>query len=116
MTYNWELSPEGISCLDPEKTCQGDLCRLDLAFATEISRIKREWKARNHVKNGFDKKSTCLPAVKGFRSMDGAKKSENSPKIMVQSQCCGQGLTRSLFKPDRKECCKDGSVRDFGTC
>ena len=33
-----------------------------------------------------------------------------------KAQCCGQKLNRVLFKPDKFDCCKDGTVARLGQC
>ena len=36
IAYNWFLVDQELQCIDKKGTCAGDLCRLELQFATEL--------------------------------------------------------------------------------
>ena len=122
--YSWTFEAGKIRCLETEGSCRGDLCRLDALYALEISTMKKRWKAENHVQNGFDRSLHCLPAtVRNARiqkeklpGQGGEVGQEESTKTTRPGQCCGSGLQRVIFKPDRAECCRDGLVRPLGNC
>lgn len=102
-------------------TCGGDVCRLDMSFASSLMDLDNSWNAEFHKQNGFNRKKQCGTA--GARSSLESSK-ENKSKDANDSNtsndskytCCGKGLGRHLYRPDRLECCKNGSTRPLGTC
>ena len=110
IAYDWSVGKDGKpTCTNDKDTCQGDLCRLDLQFVRELKKNKNSWTKDFHLKNGFDRAGTCAPKKS-------SQKKPSQGKTTVTSECCGIGISRSIYKPDRQECCKDGSVRPMGSC
>lgn len=113
MAYDWSADSDGtLTCLNAKDTCQGDLCRLDIQFSGELFKIKNSWQKTLHLKNGFDRMATCAPKT----SPKTTNTRSTGGHTTVASECCGNGIQRSIYKPDRQECCKDGSVRRMGAC
>ena len=108
--------------VDPENTCAGEICRLDKAFAEELNEIY-EWSQDLEVSSGFKRDDTCVSSSAHLRSLmrkEDTKETTIEHVITEQehdkAQCCGQKLNRILFKPDKFDCCKDGSVARLGQC
>jgi len=115
--YNWKLGENGKpTCADAVGTCEGDVCRLDLEFTSQLVLLETSWNASFHVLNGFDKSSACQshePESFKKSSKSGTAKQLNRS---LKQDCCGIGLKRHLFKTDRFDCCPDGSTKPVGTC
>merc|ERR1712050_485452 len=118
-SYNWKVAKNGsVTCLDKAGTCEGDLCRLDIEYSTNMFKLKKQWKAMFHAQNGFDRVSTCKGS--GAPSGGGGGGSSNTDRSLqntaVRTACCGLGLKRHIFNKDRMDCCEDGESRPTGTC
>ena len=104
-------------CVDPVGTCPGDVCRLDLNFTRNLVRLEPNWNEEYHPVTGFNRKKQCSTITKKS-SEDGKSPSnaDNGEKGLKIEFCCGEELSRHPFRPDRLECCEDGTTKPFGTC
>lgn len=115
-SYNWEITDQGeLKCLEKKGTCKGDLCRLDLEFTTKIQSLADTWLSDFHLDYGFDRETDCKGTTNSY---DNSSKnpSPRPPKPTVETECCGKGLKRHIFNPERLQCCKDGTTKSIGSC
>lgn len=116
-SYSWEITEDGeIHCVDYKGTCKGDLCRLDLEFTKKIKSMSELWIPDFHMDYGFDRKTDCKGSTKykdESLKIDGYAR---PPKPNPETKCCGQGLKRHIFNPERLQCCNDGSTKSIGSC
>lgn len=117
-SYDWKIGKNGLpNCQDPEGTCEGDLCRLDIKFSTELYKKKDQWKPLYHAENGFDRNEMCKAGSRiSDGSISGSSGSGGSSSSESKTSCCGTGLKRHPFHLDKLECCKDGNTSPIGTC
>lgn len=117
-SYDWKVGKNGLpQCRDPEGTCEGDLCRLDIKFSAELFKRKSEWKILYHADNGFDRSEMCATSNRMSEgSISNSGSSSGSSSGEAKTSCCGTGLKRHPFHLEKLECCSDGSSRPLGTC
>ena len=103
---------------DSEGTCAGDLCRLDISFIDEINEMANVWSEKFHANNGFDRVQTCSdPGRAGKGNIPGTPPGSAGKGAKANNaKCCGKGLERQIFHPNRMECCDDQKIREIGTC
>jgi len=65
---------------------------------------------------GFNRKKQCSTTKKSSPDEEQPAKAENGEKGLKIEFCCGSELSRHPFKPDRFECCEDGSSKPIGLC
>jgi hypothetical protein len=109
--YDWTLNGSKAKCLNPKRSCDGQVCQCDITFATRLAAIQDTYKKEYHRKNGFDRRQTC-------KKRPSKKYPDENNKVgkAVPRECCGKGFDRTIFKPIYQECCNDGTVRDIGEC
>lgn len=117
-SYNWKVAKNGsVTCLDKAGSCEGDLCRIDIEFSTNLFKLKKQWQPMFHSKNGFDRVETCQGSgAPSSGATDSSKTDRSLQDIELRTSCCGVGLGRHIFNKDRMECCEDGQSRPRGTC
>ena len=79
-----------------------------------ISEVLSTYNPDFHVDNGFDRDERCK--LRSPRGGVDSRMSKEGEKTHHETQCCGEGLGRVVFKIDRFECCADGHVKPIGQC
>lgn len=131
-----------IICMNKEGTCQKAKCECDKALAYDLAEYEYLWSLMNHREwSNFDAESRC--AIQ-HKNPNGKANLIESANIRLKSaldgtsepiqECCGsyprrypyhpddgQGNIRQCchstpFDPTMKECCPDGTPRQFGSC
>lgn len=109
--YNWQLKDGKPACVDKKSTCLGDLCRLDLEFVEYLNGVSHLWNPDYHLDYGFDRFKVC-----GGDSNNNSSQKPEKYNGMKEGKCCGKGLKRHTYNPEKLECCKNGSTKPFGSC
>ncbi|CAG5102809.1 Oidioi.mRNA.OKI2018_I69.chr1.g477.t1.cds [Oikopleura dioica] len=119
--YNYKLDKRGVPfCTDPEDTCEGTVCRLEIEFMTQFVKVADKWSQANHISGGFDRQSQCLGNM-SERQIEEAKSEGQSgrrekSKVFSETQCCGNGIKRHPYQIHKFECCPNGQTKLPGTC
>ena len=106
--------------MDGEDTCSGRVCRIDLEFSKEINLFSENWNSNLEARNGFNRRSECLPfsvvraPETGNESLLRSGTGTGSDK--TPRECCGSMLQQTMYRPDIFECCSDGTVNKIGSC
>jgi len=118
--YNYKLDKRGVPfCTDPEDTCEGTVCRLEIEFMTQFVKVADVWSQENHASGGFDRETQCI-SVKTDRQIEEEKSRGTSrrdkSKVISDSQCCGVGIKRHPYQILKFECCPNGETKLPGAC
>ena len=131
-----------ITCLNENDTCQKAHCECDKALAYDLAEYEYMWSLLNHREwSNFDPAQRCVvqskPTEKTIKARflaDVQLKFVGSEEEQNQMECCGdyprrypyhpvddEGNVRECcgstpFDPYTKECCIDGTPRQFGEC
>ena len=121
---------QGQQCMDQIGTCERDICECDLAFVTGkrfVERLKRSGFPEYDVR--IDIETINLEFVNN--KIDYDVTSDHDLGFNFDSECVQRGRnTNSLgccrsysmetafviYRVDRQECCRDGTVASVGEC
>jgi len=122
--YDWYAKVTGkIKCggKDYNDTCQGQICQCDMEFANRLrmlgKNLSQKYSPEYHKEGGFSRNKRCV-GPNDKRSTTGNKTGKDPIEKArpVSAECCGTGISRSPFKPERFECCADGRIAIIGEC
>ena len=115
--YRMTNRANGIMCRNDEGSCKAATCECDKAYVKELSEVIASYDPAHHIDNGFDREANCKMRTPRGRTADQSNGVDDSnEKTKYETQCCGVGLARVVFKVDRFECCANGSVKPLGQC
>ena len=129
-----------ITCLNENDSCQKAHCECDKALAYDLAEYEYIWSLLNHREwSNFDPANRCIVAdstkeIKARMVVDVQLKLAQKEDDKASMECCGEyprrypyhpvddkGNVRECcgstpFDPYTKECCLDGTPRQFGEC
>lgn len=105
-----KLKTSIVGDTDHNDSCQSQVCDCDLQFANGLRMITATYSRSFHKEGGFDRKTNCQPAHGGEKHPGQARPNAEP------TECCGVGIQRSPFKPNKSECCADGRIESIGEC
>ncbi|CBY32081.1 unnamed protein product [Oikopleura dioica] len=109
----------GAKCLDRKDTCEYTICQCDLQFAKVFGKMSISFDESYSVKNGFKREERCVAKAPKEAGIDSRLKNSGNKaqkSAAAETECCGFGLGRTIFKVDKQVCCDGDTVKPIGSC
>ena len=129
---NMRKGDQSIQCRDPEGTCKRSTCECDKAFVLALrdivdqvsssfiqsSLVLFQYNPLHHIKEGFNRETVCKArtAISSGSADENGRGKSGGKGEMAETQCCGVGLERKIFKVEKFQCCQDQTIKLIGNC
>lgn len=116
LIQNKETGTKSIKCMNPEGTCERNVCECDKKLAENLSKWEDDWNSKYHTNLGdgsWQYKQECVKSGGNRYSRPQTCCGTSFPDMKPRQggkDCCGS----TPFDPLEKKCCADEKVR--GSC